>query len=67
MLLDQLSANNVHAGEEVNVVENSSTAPSTSVENGAAADARRESNLYFNESTISYDKTRCSPESEPFR
>ncbi|KAK7177680.1 hypothetical protein PSPO01_16274 [Paraphaeosphaeria sporulosa] len=53
MLLDQPTENNVHAGEEVDVVDNPSTTPSTSVDNEAAADARRESNLEQNESTIS--------------
>jgi hypothetical protein len=67
MLLDQPVENNIHAGEHVDVAGNSSITPSTSVNNRAAADANRESNLEYNEYTISYAETRRSLESEPFR
>jgi hypothetical protein len=49
MFLDQPAENNVHAGEEVVVVDNPSTTPNTSVD---SEDVRRESEL--NESIISY-------------
>jgi hypothetical protein len=67
MSLDQLAKKDVHAGEEVDVVDDPSTTPSTSVDNEAAADARRESNSEQNEFTISYAETRRSLQSEPFR
>jgi hypothetical protein len=57
ILLDQPAENNVHAGEEVVGVNNPSTTPSTSVDNEAGADTRRESNMESNESTISYAET----------
>jgi hypothetical protein len=42
MLLNQPAKKNVHKGEEVDVADNPSTTPSTSVDDEAAADARRE-------------------------
>ena len=57
ILLDQPAENNVHAREEVVGVNNPSTTLSTSVDNEAAADTRRESNMESNESTISYAET----------
>jgi hypothetical protein len=54
-------------GEEIDVVDDPSTTPSTSVENEASADAKREPNMEQNESMISYAETRCSIQSEPFR
>jgi hypothetical protein len=65
-MFDQPAKKNAHA-EEVDVADNPSPTPSTSVDNETAADARRESNLDPNESTISYAETRPSLESEPFR
>jgi hypothetical protein len=50
MLLDQPAESDIHAEEEVDVIDNSSPAPSTSVDNGAAANAKRESNLEHDES-----------------
>jgi hypothetical protein len=64
--LDQPAENNVHAGEEVVVADDPSAIPSTSVDNEAAADARRESNLEPNKSTISYAETWYSLEPGPF-
>jgi hypothetical protein len=66
MLLDQPAKKVVHTGEEVDVVDDSSNTLSTSVDNEAAADARRESNLDPNESTISYAETRRSLGPESF-
>lgn len=42
MFLDQRAENNVHAGEEVVVVDDPSATSSTSVDNEAAKDARTE-------------------------
>jgi hypothetical protein len=67
MLLDQPAKKDVHTGEEVDVVDDPSTTPSTSVDNEASADAKRESNLEQNESMISYAETRRSIQSEPSR
>jgi hypothetical protein len=47
--------NNIHAGEEVVVVEKPSATPSTSVDGEAAEDAREEPNM--DEFAISYTKT----------
>jgi hypothetical protein len=67
ILLDQPGKKDVHAGEEVDVVDDPSTTPSTSMDKEAAADTRRESNLEQNEFLISYAETRRSLQSEPFR
>lgn len=67
MLLDQLVENNIHAEDQVDMAGNSSTTPSTSVDNKAATDARGESNLEHKEYTISYAETRRSLKSEPCR
>jgi hypothetical protein len=66
-MFDQSAENNVHAREELDVVDNLSTTPSTSVDNRAVANAKRESNLEHNGSTISYAETRRPLESETFR
>lgn len=66
ILLNRPTEKNVHATEEVDAIDSPSTTSSTSVDHQAAADARRESNLEHNESTISYAETRCSLEPETF-
>jgi hypothetical protein len=66
MLLDQPAKKNVHAGEEVDVVDNLSTIPSTSIDDEAEADARRGSKLKYNKPTISYAETIRSLGSESF-
>ncbi|OAL05150.1 hypothetical protein IQ06DRAFT_104895 [Phaeosphaeriaceae sp. SRC1lsM3a] len=59
ILLNRPTEKNVHATEEVDAIDSPSTTSSTSVDHQAAADARRESNLEHNESTIS--PYTCSP------
>lgn len=62
---DQLAEINIHAGEEVVLVEKPSATLSTSVHSEAAEDAREESDM--DEFAISYAETSCSSGFEPSR